>query len=67
MENSKDNALKNKFIIETQSFGDSLRINAIDPETMVEVTLMVPANTPKEYIKKLAYNKLLYVKAKNKI
>ncbi|MCB2011225.1 MAG: hypothetical protein R3C70_10830 [Geminicoccaceae bacterium] len=51
-------------IIETRSFGRIIRVTAIDPQTLVEVTFQVPHTCARFEIERLAQAKLDYVRRK---
>ncbi|MGB0629481.1 MAG: DUF6898 family protein [Alphaproteobacteria bacterium] len=53
-------------LIEFQQIGNAVKVTAIDPDTMVEVSIMGPPSAGQETLKRNAINKLNYVLSKNK-
>ena len=51
-------------LIEFQQVGNAVKVTAVDTETMVEVSMMGPANVGEETLKRNAINKLNYVLSK---
>ncbi|MEZ5826542.1 MAG: hypothetical protein R3C97_17975 [Geminicoccaceae bacterium] len=49
-------------IVETRVFGHFVRVTAIDPQTLLEVTFQVPRNCVRTEIERLALAKLDYVR-----
>ena len=45
-------------IFEIRQIGSAIKITAIDPQTMIEVSLQAPATTPKIALQRLAMAKL---------
>lgn len=52
-------------LLEYQRFGAIVRVRALDPATLTEVTIQAPANTPQPVLARTATAKLRYVLAKN--
>ena len=55
-----------EYLIEFHQIGNSVKVTAIDPESMTEVSIVGAAGAPKEQLKRVAVQKLLYVMAKKK-
>jgi len=55
-----------EILIELVQIGNSVRVNAIDVPTSVEVTFQAPANTSRSTIERIAKDKLNYVIKKGK-
>lgn len=51
-------------LLEYQRFGTIVRVRAMDPATLTEVTLQGPASTPQAALARTAVAKLRYVLAK---
>lgn len=51
-------------ILEFHSVGNAVKVTAIDPETLVEVSIMGPLSAGEEALKRAALRKLEYVLAK---
>ena len=45
-------------IVEMRRFGTAMKVTALDPDTLVEVSLQAPAATPQATLHKLALAKL---------
>lgn len=52
-------------IIETIQVGNSMKVTAIDPVTMREASVIVPAHTSRSEMINLAVKKLQYVQQKD--
>lgn len=53
------------YIIEKKQYGNFLKISAIDPLSLKEVSIIGPVDAPKEYLEKMVIQKLeLKIKAK---
>ena len=59
----KDN---NQYIIEFRKVGNCVKVSAICSTTYNEVSMIVPSNLSRFYMKKLAINKLDFIKNKNR-
>lgn len=53
-------------ILEFQQIGTSVKVTAVDPASMVEVSIVGPASAGQETLKRNAINKLHYVLEKKK-
>ncbi len=53
-------------IIEFRRIGGSVKVSAIDPRTLTEVSIVGPATAGEEELKRTVLNKLEYVLAKRK-
>jgi Domain of unknown function (DUF6898) len=53
-------------LIEFQQIGNSVKVTAVDPVTLVEVSIVGAANATPEMLKRLAVRKLDYVLEKQK-
>ena len=51
-------------IIEFQQIGNAVKVTAIDPVSLVEVSIMGPPSAGEETLKRNAVNKLNYVLSK---
>jgi len=51
-------------ILEFHTVGNAVKVTAIDPETLVEVSIMGPQSAGEEALKRAALRKLEYVLAK---
>ena len=51
-------------LIEFQQIGNAVRVTAVDPETLTEVTIMGPSSVGEEILKRNVINKLKYVLSK---
>ena len=51
-------------ILEFHAIGNAVKVTAIDPETMIEVSIMGPPSAGEEALKRAALRKLEYVLAK---
>jgi Domain of unknown function (DUF6898) len=49
------------YIIEFVSMGNAVKVSAIDPATLTEVSIVGPANIGREELKRTVVKKLLYV------
>ena len=50
-----------EFILEFQRLGNAVKVTAIDPETLVEVSLQGPAQASEAELRRAAIDKLTYV------
>ena len=55
---------KTGFLIEYQVLGNSVKVSAIDPVTLTEVSIIGPATAGEEELARNAVNKLKFVLAK---
>lgn len=55
---------KREVILEYQQVGNSVRVAAVDPETLIEVSIVGSASAGIEALKRTAIRKLEYVLAK---
>ncbi len=55
---------KSGFLIEYQVLGNSVKVSAIDPATLTEVSIVGPASVGEEELARNAVNKLKFVLAK---
>ena len=55
---------KTGFLIEYQVLGNSVKVSAIDPVTLTEVSIIGPATAGEEQLARNAVNKLKFVLAK---
>jgi hypothetical protein len=55
---------KREVILEYQQIGNSVRVAAVDPETLTEVSIVGSASAGLEALKRTAIRKLEYVLAK---
>lgn len=51
-------------LIEFQQVGNAVKVTAIDTDTLVEVSIMGPASSGEEILKRNVINKLKYVLSK---
>jgi hypothetical protein len=51
-------------LIEFQQVGNAVKVTAVDTDTLVEVSIMGPANAGNEILKRNVINKLNYVLSK---
>lgn len=49
------------YLVEFQAIGSSVKVSAIDPVTLVEVSIVGPTNAPEAELSRLAVRKLEYV------
>ena len=54
----------NGILLEFRQMGNSVKVTAVDPVTMVEASIVGPVNHPQEVLSRLAIQKLRYVLAK---
>ncbi len=52
---------KHEYIIEFTTVGNSVKVTAIDPVSLKEVSCVGPTNATREQLSELAIRKLLYV------
>ena len=55
-----------EFLIEYRVVGNSVKVSAVDPVTLTEVTIVGPLSAGKEELMRNAVNKLKYVLEKQK-
>lgn len=53
-------------LIEFQQIGNAVKVTALDTDTLVEVSIMGPASSGEEILKRNVINKLNYVLAKKR-
>lgn len=53
--------VKGEYIVEFQQHGASVKVSAIDPVTMTEVSIVGPSSVGQEELKRTALQKLHYV------
>ncbi len=51
-------------IFEFYQIGNSVKVSAVDPASLVEVSIVGPANAPRAQLQRVALRKLKYVLAK---
>jgi hypothetical protein len=51
-------------LVELQQIGNAVKVNAIDPETLVEVSIMGPTSVGEQILKHNVIKKLNYVISK---
>lgn len=56
----------NEILIEIQQIGNAVKVAAIDPETLIEVSIVGPPSAGEEALKLAAVRKLAYVLEKNR-
>lgn len=61
---SQQDAAKN-YIVEFHQHGTSVKVSAIDPVTLTEVSIVGPSSAGQEELSRTAVNKLLFVLNKN--
>ena len=54
-------------IIEFQTIGSTVKVSAVDPTTLVEVSIMAPAKASQREMTIAVLNKLRYVLARRKV
>ena len=59
-------AKSHDIIIEFTAIGSSVKVTAVDPHTLVEVSIVGPASAGEETLKRNAVKKLQYVLNKKK-
>lgn len=57
---------KEDYIIETITLGNSMKVTAFDPRTLLEATIVAPADMPEASAAKIAVRKLHYLLGKRK-
>ena len=63
-----DNSLRNREIIfEIRPVGNAARVSAMDTQTMTEVSIQCPTNTPEALMKSSALRRIEYVMRKKGI
>ncbi|MHA1570359.1 MAG: DUF6898 family protein [Alphaproteobacteria bacterium] len=55
-----------EILIEIQQVGNAVKVAAIDPETLIEVSIFGPPSAGEEALKLAAVRKLAYVLEKNR-
>ncbi len=55
-----------RYLIEYVTLGGSMKVTALDPKTLVEASVIAPANLSQEEAGELAVRKLLYLLKKRK-
>ena len=58
--------ISNEVLIEIQQIGNAVKVAAIDPETLVEVSIVGSPSAGEEALKRAAVRKLAYVLEKNR-
>ncbi len=58
--------MQHDIIIEFRRIGNSVKVSAMDPATLTEVTIVGPANAGEETLKRNVLRKLEFVLAKKK-
>ncbi len=58
--------MEQDIIIEFHRIGNSVKVSAMDPATLTEVTIVGPANAGEETLKRNVLRKLEFVLAKEK-
>ncbi len=58
--------MQQDIIIEFRRIGNSVKVSAMDPATLTEVTIVGPANAGEETLKRNVLRKLEFVLAKKK-
>ena len=66
MDNEQDAYTDDDYIIEFVTLGSAMKVTAIDPETMREVSMIGDPKLPRRELAKAAVEKLLYVLEKEK-
>lgn len=56
----------NKVLLEFQRIGNSVKVTAVDPESLIEVSVVGSASAGEEILKRTAINKLKYVLEKRR-
>ena len=64
--NMADRRGDREVILEFQQIGTSVKVTAVDPVTLVEVSIVGPASAGKETLKHNSFNNLRYVLEKKK-
>jgi hypothetical protein len=52
---------RRSYLVEFQTIGNSVKVSAIDPETLVEVSIVGPISATESDLSRLAARKLEYV------
>lgn len=55
----------NEVLFEFSAVGNSVKVCAVDPDTMVEATIFGPVNAGEEALKRAALQKLIFLLSKN--
>jgi len=55
---------RREILLELQRIGNAVKVTAVDPETLVEVSIIGPPGAGEEALKRAAISKLEYVLAK---
>lgn len=56
----------NEILIEIQQIGNAVKVAAIDPETLIEVSIVGSPNAGEEALKRAAVRKLAFVLKKSR-
>ncbi len=56
----------NEILIEIQQIGNAVKVAAIDPETLIEVSIVGPPSAGEDALTRAAVRKLAYVLEKNR-
>lgn len=56
----------NEILIEIQQIGNAVKVAAIDPETLIEVSIVGPPSAGEDALTRAAVRKLAYVLGKNR-
>ena len=59
-------AVEREVILEFQRIGNSVKVTAVDPETLVEVSIVGAASAGQEALRRAAVRKLEYVLGRRK-
>lgn len=51
---------RRSYLVEFQTIGSSVKVSALDPETLVEVSIVGPASASEAELSRLAVQKLKY-------
>ena len=54
------------YIVEFHQLGNVVKVSAVDPETLIEVSIVGPANAGEETLRRNAVRKLQYVMNKRR-
>ena len=57
-----DDMNEGDYILEYKAWGDSVKVTAVDPVTLLEVSVVCPINITKASMERLAIKKLEYLK-----
>lgn len=56
-----DNAQRRSYLVEFQAIGASVKVSAIDPVTLLEVSIVGPSNASEAALSRVAVRKLEYM------